>query len=76
MNASQRMRMGMIIGSIIGIVGAFCALMGILTAANIVPLIGPGFTGIFWLLLSAVVFLALMSAVVIAASKEMIDMLG
>ena len=67
---------GMIIASIIGVIGAFCAVMGILTAANVVPLITPGFTGIFWLLLSAVIYLALMSGVVIAASKEMIDMLG
>lgn len=42
---------------IFGIIGGLCAVVGICTAAGIVPSIGAEFTTMFWLMLSAILFL-------------------
>lgn len=44
--------------AIIGAIGGLCAVMGIITAAEVIPPIGTQFTWTFWLVLSAVVLLA------------------
>ena len=43
---------------IIGAVGGLCAVMGIITAAEVIPLIMPQFTWNFWFVLSAILLLA------------------
>lgn len=44
--------------AIIGAIGGLCAVIGIVTAAEIVPLIGAQFTWMFWFVLSAILLLA------------------
>ena len=44
--------------AIIGAIGGLTAVMGIVTAAEIVPLIGDEFTWMFWFVLSAILLLA------------------
>ncbi|MFC1977447.1 hypothetical protein ACFLWS_04185 [Chloroflexota bacterium] len=44
--------------------GGLCAVMGIITAAEVIPLLGAEFTTMFWLTLSAVVLLASIAAAV------------
>ena len=41
-----------------GAVGGLCTVMGIITAAEVVPLLGSAFTWMFWFMLAAVLFLA------------------
>ena len=65
-----------VLALIMGIVGGLCVIMGILTAAKVIPLLGDGFTGVFWLGLAGVLFLAIMVGVVIQASKELLELLG
>ena len=43
---------------IVGAVGGLCAVMGIITAAEVIPLIMPQFTWNFWFVLSAILLLA------------------
>ena len=43
---------------IVGAVGGLCAVMGIVTAAEVIPLIMPQFTWMFWFMLSAILLLA------------------
>ena len=47
-----------ITAAIVGAVGGLCAIMGIITAAEVIPLIMPQFTWNFWFLLSAILLLA------------------
>ena len=44
--------------AIIGAIGGLTTVMGIVTAAEIVPLIGDEFTWMFWFVLSAILLLA------------------
>ena len=44
--------------AIIGAIGGLCAVMGIVTAAEVILTIGPEFTWMFWFVLSAVLLLA------------------
>ena len=46
------------IAAIIGGIGGLSAVMGIVTAAGIVPLLGTQFTWMFWFVLSAILLLA------------------
>jgi hypothetical protein len=43
---------------VLGIVGGICAVVGIVTAADIIPLIGAQLTWTFWLMMSAILLLA------------------
>jgi ABC-type dipeptide/oligopeptide/nickel transport system permease component len=47
-----------ITAAIVGAVGGLCAVMGIITAAEVIPLIMPQFTWTFWFSLSAILLLA------------------
>ena len=42
---------------IFGTIGGLCAVMGIITAAEVVPVLGAEFTWMFWMVLSAVLLL-------------------
>ena len=46
-----------IIAAIAGAIGGLCAVMGIITAAGVIPLITPQFTWMFWFVLSAILLL-------------------
>ena len=46
-----------IMALIFGLVGGICAVMGIITAAEVLAPIMPEFTWMFWLVLSAVMML-------------------
>jgi len=41
-----------------GTAGGLCMVMGIITAAEVVPLLGSAFTWTFWFMLAAILFLA------------------
>ena len=42
---------------IVGFIGGLCAIMGIITAAEVIPLLGAEFTWMFWFVLSAILLL-------------------
>ncbi len=44
--------------AIFGAIGGMCAIMGIVTALELIPLIAPEFSWTFWFMLSAILFLA------------------
>jgi hypothetical protein len=44
--------------AIVGAIGGLCAVMGIITAAEVIPLIMNQFTWNFWFALSAILLLA------------------
>jgi len=43
---------------IFGTIGGLCAVMGIITAVELVPIFAPALTVMFWLVLSVVLLLA------------------
>ena len=53
-----------------GILGGLCAVMGICTAAGVVPLLGAEFTTMFWLVVSAILLLASIAFAVGRAGYE------
>ena len=59
-----------IVAWICGIIGGLCAVMGIITAAEIIPLVGAEFTAMFWLALSAVLLLGCIAGAVSRSSYE------
>ncbi len=42
---------------IVGIIGGLCAVMGIVTAVEIIPVVMPQLTWMFWFVLSAILYL-------------------
>jgi len=44
--------------AIVGVLGGLCAIMGIITATEVIDLIMPQFTWNFWFVLSAILLLA------------------
>ena len=46
-----------IIAAIAGAIGGLCAVMGIITAVEVIPLITPQLTWMFWFVLSAILLL-------------------
>lgn len=46
------------ITAIVGAIGGLCAAIGIVTAAEIIPLLGAQFTWMFWFVLAAILLLA------------------
>jgi len=53
-----------ILAWILGILGGLGAVMGILTAADVVPSLGDEFTTMFWMVLAAVLLLGCIAAAV------------
>ena len=49
---------------VLAILGGLCALVGVITAAGVIVPLGAAFTAMFWLALSAVLFLACIAATV------------
>ncbi len=59
-----------ILALILGSLGGICAVIGIVTAAEVVQPLGAGFTAMFWLALSAVLLLGCVAAAVSRTSYE------
>jgi len=55
---------------VFGILGGLCAVMGIITAAGVVPLLGAEFTWMFWLVVSIILLLASIAFAVGRAGYE------
>lgn len=55
-----------ITAAILGMVGGLCAVVGIITAAGVIPLVMPEFTWMFWFVLSA---LFLLGAIAFAVGR-------
>ena len=55
---------------VFGILGGLCAVMGICTAAGVVPLLGAEFTWMFWLVVSVILLLASIAFAVGRAGYE------
>ncbi len=58
---------------VFGILGGLCAVMGIITAVEAIPLLdelGAAFTAMFWLALGAVLLLACIAAAVSRSGYE------
>ena len=55
---------------VFGILGGLCAVMGIVTAAGVVPLLGAEFTWMFWLVVSTILLLASIAFAVGRAGYE------
>jgi|TARA_B100002003_G_scaffold90347_1_gene84383 hypothetical protein len=53
-----------ILAWILASLGGLSAVMGIITAAGVIPLLGAEFTTMFWMALSAVLLLACIAAAV------------
>ena len=51
-----------ILAWILAILGGLCAVMGIITAAGVIPLVGAAFSAMFWLALAGVLLLACIAA--------------
>jgi len=47
-----------ILAWVFGTIAGLCAVMGIITALEVIPLLAPALTWMFWLILSGVLFLA------------------
>ena len=58
-----------ILAWVFGVIGGLCAVMGICTAVGVVPLLGTGLTAMFWLALSAVLFLATIAFTIVSAGS-------
>ena len=66
-SGSTKGKGGFIMGAmaaIVGVIGGFCAVIGIITAAEIVPLVSVQFTWMFWLVLSGILLLASIAFIV------------
>ena len=59
-----------IVAWVFGILGGLCAVMGIVTAVEVIPLLGAEFTTMFWLALSAVLLLGCIAATVSRGEYE------
>ena len=55
---------------ILGVIGGLCAVMGILTAAEVFTLLSGEFTAMFWLALGAILLLGSIAAAVSRSSYE------
>ncbi|MBI2980390.1 MAG: hypothetical protein HYY41_06170 [Chloroflexi bacterium] len=55
---------------IFGIIGGLCAIMGIVTATGAIPLLGPEFTAMFWLVIGAIWLLASIACAVAHSNYE------
>ena len=55
---------------VLGILGGLCAVMGIITAAELIPVLGTEFTTMFWLGLSTVLLLACIATALSRSSYE------
>jgi len=53
-----------------GTIGGLCTVMGIITAGEVVPLLGSEFTWTFWFMLATILFLASIAFAVSSAKYD------
>ncbi|MDD5038143.1 MAG: hypothetical protein PHN78_02355 [Dehalococcoidales bacterium] len=61
-----------ILAWVFGVLGGACAVMGVLTAMEVVPLLVPAFTDMFWLVLSIILLLVCI-AFAVSVKEGVID---
>jgi len=59
-----------VLAGILAILGGLCGVMGIVTATEVVPLLGAELTWMFWLVLAGVSFLACIAALIAGGGYE------
>ncbi len=59
-----------VLALILGILGGLCLIMGIITAAGVILPVTAAFTGIFWLGLAGVLFVAAITSLVARSGYE------
>ena len=59
-----------VLALILGIMGGLCLIMGIITAAEVILPVSAAFTGIFWLGLAGVLFVAAITSLVARSGNE------
>ncbi len=59
-----------VLACVLGILGGLCAVVGIITATEVVPLFGAGLTWLFWLGLAGVLFLAAITSLIAQGQME------
>jgi len=59
-----------VLALILGILGGLCTIMSIITATEIILLVTPTFTAIFWLGLAGILFLAAITCLVTRGAQE------
>ena len=59
-----------VLALILGILGGLCTIMSIITATEIILLVTPTFTAIFWLVLAGVLFVAAITCLVARGAQE------
>ncbi len=59
-----------VLALMLGILGGLCLIVGVLTAAEVLSLVTVAFTGIFWLGLAGVLFVAAITSLVARSGNE------
>lgn len=59
-----------VLALVLGIIGGLCTIMSIITAAEAIPMVFVGFTGIYWLGLAGVLFVAAITYLVARGGYE------
>ena len=59
-----------VLALVLGIIGGLCAIMSIITAAEAIPMVFVGFTGIYWLGLAGVLLVAAITCLVARGGYE------
>ncbi len=59
-----------VLALVLGIIGGLCIIVSIITTAEVIPLIFVGFTGIYWLGLAGVLFVASITCLVARGGYE------
>ena len=55
---------------VLGILGGLCAVVGIITAVEVVPLLGAALTWVFWFGLAGILFIACIAALIARSGYE------
>ena len=59
-----------VLALVLGILGGLCAIMSIITAAEVIPMVFVGFTGIYWLGLAGILLVAAITCLVARSGYE------
>ncbi len=59
-----------VLAFILGMLGGLSAVMGIITAAEVIPLLGTEFTWLFWFVLAVILFVASIACLVAQGRYE------
>ena len=59
-----------VLALILSILGGLCAIMSVITAAGVIPLVITGFTEIYWLGLAGILFVAAITSLFARGAQE------